>query len=306
MTAEVSTTKVSWWVRGPVLLLALLLVIMAAYRFWSVEPLARIDLGFLGLLALAIVLLLSEAFDTFSVGKILSVSREVKKKEREIEKLEQQNSNLLSQLVTVSTQQSQANTNVYGDYHAAGRVEKATAEEVEQSRENEDNSRSNAQGNEPAAPPRLRLDFRALDQFGMDRYCSLKGVEPTSVVRDAKLVSHFQDLDGISNSPLIFDGYIKEPEAETFVEVRPAGFVSSMWRDRIYVMLSKIQHYGQKNGRRVRLDLVVLKLPSRDDRPDNLVRILDEFRPAVANKLLSVSFVAVSEEEEANLMREES
>lgn len=121
----------TWWVRGPVLALAALIVAMVSYRFWKVSPVAQIDAGLLALLAFAVVLILSEAFDTFSIGKLLSISREVQKKEREVEKLEEQKASLLSQLVTISANQWQRQSSttvlrlcaqdfVKGGIHAGG------------------------------------------------------------------------------------------------------------------------------------------------------------------------------------------
>lgn len=298
--------RVTWWVRGPVLALAALIIAMVSYRFWKVSPVAQIDAGLLALLAFAVVLILSEAFDTFSIGKLLSISREVQRKEREVEKLEEQKASLLSQLVTVSANQwqRQSSTTVLGDYHAAGRVEQATAEEAEASRQS-DSVAPTAAEEGPNASERARptLNFRAIDEFGMDRYCLLRGVDKSTIIQDAKLVSHFHDIDGISNNSMIFDGYINSPEGEAFIEVRPKSAVSPMFRDRLYMMLSKIRHYGVKNGKTVRLELVLVGIPSRQGRPNDFDRVLNEFQPAISSKLLNVITVELNERQEAEMTR---
>lgn len=296
---------VNWWVRAQIVLLALLLVAMASFRFWFTEPRGHMDVAFLILLAFVIILILSEAFDTFSVGKVLSISREVRKKEQEVEKLEQKNAQLLSQLITVTTQQAQSLSHytVSGDYYAAPKVEKATAEEVEENRQSETSARQSQATEAPEsgrAMSRRTIDFRQVERFGLEKYAEERGIELGSIARDVKLVSHFQDLDGISNTPLIFDGHIKSADQETFVEIK-LGHPSSMLRDRLYMMLSKIQHYARKSGKSARLDLILLDLPSREGRYRGTEMLLRDFQPAIANKLLTIRNITVTEEQEADL-----
>lgn len=306
MTSEAQ--KVNWWVRAQVLVLIVLLVVMAGYRFAWVAPVGNIDAGLLTVAALAVILILSESFDNFSIGKWISISREVKKKEKEVEKLEAQNSSLISQMISLSNHQaqSQSSTNVYGDYHAAGRVEQATAEEVQESQrreaalEGDQANASPATAEPPTRPPALNI--RAVENFAIDRYCLQKAIEVSSVIRDAKLIIDFRGVDGISNTNPIFDGYIRSPGSEVFLEIRP-NFASSAFRDRLYMMLSKIDHYRNRSGTDTRLDLIVLRLPSRPA-PQYEIRLLEEFRPAISSNRLTVTEFVVTEQQEQSLVRQ--
>lgn len=74
-----------------------------------------------------------------------------------------------------------------------------------------------------------------------------------------------------------------------------------MFRDRLYVMLSKINHY--RNAKRVeaQLDLVLMKVPGEESRSTAISsdRVLGIFEPAIASGLLKVVSIEFTEEEAA-------
>ncbi|HCF5863624.1 TPA: hypothetical protein NIH46_004647, partial [Pseudomonas aeruginosa] len=110
--------KPSYFVRFMVAALCVLLAAMILFRYLAVDPKGEITSGVITLLGFLIVLVLAESFDNFSVGKLITISREITKKEREVDKLERQNAQLLSQVLSVTNTQAQHqnHTNVYGDY----------------------------------------------------------------------------------------------------------------------------------------------------------------------------------------------
>lgn len=271
---------------------------MIAYRFAWIEPRGEISAGIVTLLCLLLVLVLAESFDSFSIGKLISISREAKKKEREVDKLEKQNAHLLSQLISVSNTQSQNqnHTNVYGDYHAAPSVRQASEDEVRDKQTAEA-----APPQQPPEPARLRMNWGKAEEVGLQKYLQLRSMHPSNLIVSAKISDQFQGIDPISNQQIIFDGYLKEQDHETFVEFRPATFFSQVFRDRLYVMLSKINHY--RNAKRVEahLDLVLMKVPGEESRSTAVSadRVLGIFEPAIAAGLLKVVSIEFTEEEAA-------
>jgi hypothetical protein len=260
---------------------------MIAYRYVAIEPRGEISREIIALLGMVLVLVLSESFDNFSIGKVVQISREVRKKEREVDKLEKQNESLLAQLISIANIQSQnqTHTNVYGDYHTAPSVEKASPQEVK------DDKSADA----PHAPPstsinKKRIDWAKAGALGLKKYLSLHALHPSTVVNDAKLVTEFHGIDPISTIQPVFDGYIKNSDHETFIELKPTKYMSPQYRDRLYLMLSKIDHY--RNARRVEahLDLVLLKIPGEEESkmyaPPG--RVLESFNPAIASGLLKI------------------
>lgn len=64
-----------------------------------------------------LVLVLAESFDNFSIGKLVSIKREINKKNEENSNLEKKNQELLKQIFKISNKQKQSNTSVFGDYY---------------------------------------------------------------------------------------------------------------------------------------------------------------------------------------------
>lgn len=289
-------SKPNWYIRTLIAVFCLLLVTMIGYRFAWVDPKGEISGGIVTLLCLLLVLVLAESFDSFSIGKLISISREAKKKEKEVDKLEKQNARLLSQLIAISNTQSQtqSHTNVYGDYHVAPTVRKASEEEV---RDKQTTEAPIASVLAEAARP--RMNWRKVEELGLKKYVQLRAIHPSNLIIDAKLVNQFQGIDPISNSQIIFDGYLKEQDHETFVELRPNA-VSLLFRDRLYMMLSKINHYRSAKRVDAHLDLVIMKIPGEESRTGQPPeRFLENFEPAIAGGLLKVVSVDFTDEEAA-------
>lgn len=107
------------FVRSLIVILCIGLTVLISYSFFKVEPKGELNSGLLVLLSFLVVLVLSESFDNFSVGKLISISKEVKKKENENKELVRKNEQLINQIISISNtqNQSQSHTNVYGDFY---------------------------------------------------------------------------------------------------------------------------------------------------------------------------------------------
>lgn len=295
---EEAAKKTNWFVRILISAFCLLLVGMVLYRYLCVEPRGDITGGIVTLLCLLLVRVLSESFDSFSVGKLISISREVKKKEKEVEKLEKQNAHLLSQVISISNthSQNQSHTNVYGDYHATPTVQKASATDVQEKQSSD--AVSPASQNEI---PRPTTNWRKAEEIALAKYLQQRSLHPSNAIIEAKLVSQFQGIDPISSMQPVFDAYIKETDHETFVEMRPATYTPMMFRDRLYVMLSKINHYRTAKRVEAHLDLVLMKVPGEEARtPNSFNRLLESFEPAIASGLLKINEIEFTAEEAAS------
>jgi hypothetical protein len=262
---ENTESKSNWFVRSMIIAFCVLIVAMIAFSYFYIEPRGEINSGIITLLLLLLVLVLSETFDNFSIGKLISISKEVKKKDKEVQKLEKDKADLLSQLITISNTQNQTqqHTNVYGDYHAskAATVERATEQEV-QAKETDEAERANS------PQPEYRVDWRKIELLAMEKYIATKGVHSANVIPEAKLVTQFHGIDPVSNYQPIFDGYYKNEDKEIFVEFRPNRGMHMMLRERIYMMLSKLSHYKNVKGVNAHLDLVWLNIPDEEPGQD--------------------------------------
>lgn len=298
---ENTEKKTNWFVRCLIVAFCVLIAAMITFSYFYIEPKGEINLGVITLLSLLLVLVLSESFDNFSIGKLVSISREVKKKGQEVQKLEKDKADLLSQLITISNtqNQSQQHTNVYGDYHAskAATVERATEQEVQARETDEEESNKSSQRE-------YRTDWRKIEAMAMEKYIAKKGIHSSNVIPEAKLVTQFHGIDPVSNHQPIFDGYYKDDDKEIFVEFRPNRGMHLMMRDRIYMMLSKLNHYQNVKGVNTHLDLVWLNVPDEESRPRSTERFLQDFEPSIASGLLRISEIDFTQEEANECKRE--
>ncbi len=290
-----------------IVLLCLFLTGLIGYRFFVFPPLGDLSPGVLVILALVVVLVLSESFDSFSIGKLLSLSREVEKKKTEVAEVRRENIELRSQIITIATNvsQRQSSTNIVGLPDTLGRMFSVSSASEEEVREKQ------AEDQPPRQTPTSeklmrRINQGRLEEKAISRFLELNNLQQFPVVREAKLMAQMEVADPISTSGPIFDGYLNTFDAEIFVEVRPIGrFGLIMFRERLYLMLSKLYHYRVLKKSNVYLTLVLTTLPDDEVRPNSVNRILGEFQPAITNGLLKVIEINFTESEAAELFVEE-
>jgi len=70
-----------------------------------------------------------------------------------------------------------------------------------------------------------------------------------------------------------------------------------MLRERIYLMLSKINYYRSIKRINAYLFLVLINRPDEEQNETTLERIQREFEPAITNGLLRIRIVEITEEE---------
>ncbi len=282
----------NWFVRLLIVAFCLFLGAMVVYRFFYTDPKAEITGGLLVLLAFILVLVLSELFDNFSVGKIVIMSKNLKEKEAQTSELKKENSELRSQLISISTSvsQRQTSTNIFGlpdNLVEVLTVRKAGEEEVEEKKREEEPPR-------PAVPearvPTTRLDRARLEEVAISRFVAQQNLQPFNLIREAKLSTQFSGIDPISDTTPIFDGYINTTDSEIFIEARPTNYTSLMFRDRLYMMLTKLHHYKSIKKSNVYLALVLVNLPEEEKRPPGyyVERLQREFEPATTAGLLRI------------------
>ena len=291
----------NYFVRMLIVLFCILVMSLILFNFFLAEPEGEIGNGLIVLLIILMVVMLSESFDQFSVGKLLQISRDNKRKAVKIGSLSEENDELRKQLITVATtvSQNQSSTNIIGLPDDLARrliVKSATQEEIQ------DEQIDESTADEIATIQRTinRPDFRKIEEVGISEFLSRKNLDSGNLIREAKLTSEFHGIDGISNDQPIFDGYLNTVSEEIFIEVRPGFSPTGFWWERIYRMLNKIKLYRQLKDTKAYLYLVLVILPeSVLDRPtrSNRERVARHFEPAVANGLLRIIEIELSEEQ---------
>lgn len=305
---ENSNTRSNWFVRLLIIAFCAFLGALVVFRFFYVEPKAEISAGLLVIIAFILVLILSELFDNFSIGKLVTMSRAIKEKEAQTTELKKENHELRGQLISISTSvsQRQTSTNIFGlpeNMVDLLTVKKAPAEEIADKKKEEE---------VPSPPPENIVIERSIDrakaeQMAINRFVASHNLQAFNLIRDAKLSTQFSGIDPITDVTPIFDAYINANDAEVFVEARPSQYASMMFRDRLYVMLTKINHYKTIKKVNVYLALLLVNLPeSTSSRPPNfyIERLQREFEPAITSGLLRIQVIDPTADELQSLRSE--
>lgn len=276
---------------------------MVVYRFFYTDPKAEISGGLLVLLAFVLVLVLSELFDNFSVGKLVMMSKSLKEKEVQASELKKENVELRNHLISISTSvsQRQTSTNIFGlpdNFVDALTVRQAAHDEVEEKKK-EDDPLSSSQTLGCLSSNKFNQDKRT--EQAISHFVSQQNLQSFNLIREAKLSTQFSGIDPISDTTPIFDGYINAVDSEVFIETRPLRYASFLFRDRLYVMLSKIHHYKSIKKTNIYLALLVLTRLHEEANYRNdeyyLEKLQREFEPAITSGLLRIYTINITQEE---------
>lgn len=291
----------NWFIRVLIVTFCIFLATLVVYRYFYVQPKAEISGGLLVILAFILVLVLSELFDNFSIGKLVTMSRTLKEKEQEKTELKRENTELRGHLVAVTTNvsQRQSSTNILGWPQTLAdtlTVKKAAPEEIETKKIEE---QTPSPGARAEAVPERRLDRSKIEDLAISKFVSQQGLHTFNLIREAKLSTQFSGIDPITDVTPIFDGYVNTSDSEVFIEVRPTGIATMMYRDRLYVMLAKIYHYKVIKKVNVYLALVLVNMPEQESRPTGsyIDRLQREFGPAITSGLLRIQIIDPTPEE---------
>lgn len=255
------------------------------------------------LICLLIIVLLSNSFDNFQIGKLISLKRNITEYKIKNERLENEKNELVKQLINFNIQaQHTSNMNFNGisleDLKKGIFVEKASEKEIKDNKSEEDKERIKDNKIESKEPEKI-IDREKLESLILKKCFGT--INFGSIVTDVKVNNKFNDIDPISNRTVIFDAFYIEQETERFIEINQ--YISPMFYDRLYVMLSKIYHYRKIKNLNSNLTLIIPKLPKSVERnmlrrsPYSIDRLKENFFPAISSGLLKVLEVEVTEEE---------
>ncbi|RJY13212.1 hypothetical protein D5R81_11590 [Parashewanella spongiae] len=307
-----ASLRLSLFVRWLIAIVALAISIMAFLSFFLAEPKYQITTGIITLIAIVVVLILSESFNNLSIGKILTLSNEVKKKDTEKETVKTENKELRQELFKIvsNIQQSQVNNtyNAPSDewLKALGVVKSEDSPEDEQD-EQEDQDEIKRAVQHLAERERSReksrersQNRRKAEQVALNKYFTQSSIPQSELIQRVEFSGSFDEIDPIMNRRVVFDGYLKSVTNERFIEVIPNTNASFMYYDRLYVMLNKIHFYREAKKINADLLLIIVDIEELDEeskRPDRSERVFDFFQPAISNKLLKVEHLKVSQKE---------
>lgn len=305
---NILTEKTNYFVRTLIVIFVIALLSMAFISFYLAQPKYQITAGIITVIGFVVILVLSESFNNLSLGKILSLSKDIQKKEAEKEQVKTENKELRQELFKIvsNIQQSQVNNtyNAPSDewLKLLGVVKSKEPEQEEAQEEQKEVQRAMdyiAARDKAREESRARMEQRGVaEKIGIEKYALSLSIPESEIIRRAEFSQAFEEIDPIMNRRIIFDGYIKGPNQERFIEVRPKSAVSPMFYDRLYTMLNKVYLYRQIKGISAELILIMLDIEGEsDERPWSAERFFDYFQPAISNKLLKIETIKITRDE---------
>lgn len=310
------TNKTNWYTRVFIIILCFFIGSLILFNFfWSCPP-AQISKELVILVGFLIILVLSETFDNFSIAKIITLSKNVKKIEHKNEELKKENFELRNQIISISTSvnQKQFNSTVFLADDLAKMLSVKPADEPEKQQKLKETEEEAKQGtttttttttlNTEESITRRFINTKRYEELALPKFLASEGLSQLPIISDAKFTNQFQQIDPVSEFSPIFDGYIKTIDTEIFIEMKIKNRSMMILRERIYLMLSKINYY--KNIKRVNayLFLVLIIKPDDEQNESILDRIKKEFEPAISNGLLRIREIEITSEENLKILNE--
>ncbi len=300
------SNKQSWITRILTVVFLGFLGYLVIQSFYKASPAFVISAGILIVLVLMTVLVLSEAFNSFSVGKLLTLSREVSKTSQEKQELKTDNTELRKALVqlAVNVHQSQVNATINAsgvDLLKALGVVKADKpeEDLEQDIKATPMAEAPAQVQDRESRMQSFRIRRLADDLALEKYIDANALPRIDVEREMQFSSYFENLDPIMERRVTFDGYMRSANKEYFFKVvNEASVYPTIW-DRLYVMLSKILFYREAKKVPAELILILSKIPGQEAEHESRFRerFMQAFQPAIASGILRVERIEITRSE---------
>lgn len=295
------------FVRTLIVVFVTALIVMVFMSFVWGEPRYQITSGTVTVIGFVVVLVLSESFNNLSLGKVISLNREVKNKEAEKNQVKAENEGLRQELVELIANFKQSQASNKTEFSADTRQKNLRVIKAQES------DRDLTQGQEKAQPTGSTAGqgqageeshaemkrLQAAERIGLQKYMDRLSVPDAEMIEGARFGQEFEAVDPIMKGRAVFAGYIRMESQEEFLEVRHRSLVSSAYYDHLYVMLNKVRLYHKKKGVPAELVLIVPEIEDEEDNDQPLLskRLFDQFQAAIANKLLRVEYVSVSRDD---------
>lgn len=301
----------NYFVRTLISVLIVALAVLVGTSFAFGQHQYGITGGIITVILIIVVIVLSESFNQLSIGKILTLTKEVAKKNEENATVKEENKELRQNLFQIvsNIQQSQVNNTFNAPPEAWLKllgVVPATEPKDEMTTEETPSPDTATQGQSREDEVRQRNRLRRLaEDIGLRKFISGLLLPESSIIYGAEFSTAFHGIDPIMDRRVIFDCFLKGTDVERFVQVRHRDMTSPMVMDSLYIMLSKINLYRQAKNTNAELILVLVSTDfDQDSRAGRYERLLDSFQPAIANKLLRIEHVQVKQEEAQKAIEE--
>lgn len=306
----------NWFVRGLIIALIVFIssLIVVGCIFDNIN--ANITAEIVVLIVLTVILALSEVFDKFNLGNLLSMSREKKKVEKELQNTVEENKELRTELFniynsTINNNNNNTSFNVLGIGNDSlksliSNVEQADKNDIEEKLEEETTVSHHKAKNEKNND--WRRIIPKIEKMAIEKFCEAYKLPYVDLQSEVKLPYEVISKDPIMERNVVFDGYCSSQQEDIFIEVKMSFSYINYFT--IYHMISKLFHYIRSTKKKAKLVLLIPEIAAEvQDIPNyshlnnnTSERLAKEFKPAISNGLLKIETIKISEDE-INMIR---
>lgn len=266
-----------------VIIFALVLAVMIILKYFLIVPTEELSSGLIILIAILLVVALSESFDNFSIGNLITLKRRNNELKTEKDNLQTRYDTLQQSFFSLSANFSQNQvTHNINNYKVS--MEKATYEETITKHTEEEKDTHNKKEHYRAK----RISSSDMQEFCLKKYLERNNSVKGLLQSDIKLGVVG---DPISEKSYVYDYYYQTPTEEVFIEITRTSLLQLL-NYRLYNALCKIWWYNQRQNRNARLDLLLFSPNDTEDAKrysENNKKNIDEFfGTATSTGLLNV------------------
>lgn len=280
-----------------IVFLSLFLATLIIISFLLSEQKFVITGGIIICTALLIIIVLSEMFDSFSIGNLISLKKKLKETDQDLEKSKKENETLRNQLIAqinfITKQSNTQNIILSSDYEKSLGVEKASDIDEKNKSEQKDEDAIEAERDLSNDLRNRRLFFRNFEIYAYDKVITELNIDKTKIFKDMQFKEGMIGFDPIMVKNIRFDGYFVQNDCECFLEIKSQFAAYSPSIFIIYYILNKIYFYKKATGKNAKLILIVPILEqnlvnSRRNQEADFETVRQTFMPAINNNLLEI------------------
>lgn len=294
------SNKKNWFARILIIILSLFIAVLITISFIFSEQKFIITSGIIASVALLIVLVLSEVFDSLSVGNILNLKRKIKETTEDLDKSKKENETLRNQLIAqinlITKQNNTQNIILSDGYEKLLGVEKSSDLDGKNKFEKRDEEIIESDREFTDYSDKRRTFFRNFEKYAYDKIINELNIDKTKIFKDVQFKEGMIGIDPIMEKNIRFDGYFVQDECECFLEIKSQLLRYSPSIFMIYYMLNKIYFYRTAANKKAKLILIV---PIMDKEllkninhfagsESDFEAIRNMFMPAINNNLLEI------------------
>lgn len=290
-------------------ILAAIILGVAIISFVKGSPQYVISNGMIYLFSLIIILLVWDSVESFSLSNIVTLTKRVKDKEKEVQLLSSENKELRANFLSIIQNKQIFNVEIN---NGKAQVEPA----IQDDSNNADNDLEfdkvdtiiEIDPNDDRNVRRRAIMPELVSQKAIEKFADKNNISPKELQRNVKFSQSFIEKDPIMSRNAIFDAYIKRSLDEIFIEVK---FPSMVIDERIYYMLSQINRYVNTNKVNAKLVIILPKFSKNglemvvghagrnQERLPSLMR--SRYKQAIENGLLEIAEIEIADEEVAKM-----